>query len=69
MISEKQARCLFSIARALGIIEGIALGLPDDYRGNRLEAAAATIDMRLADILDETSVADWMTPATEQPEV
>lgn len=69
MISETRARCLFSIARALGVIEGIALGLPDDYRGRRLETAAATIDMRLADILNEASVTDLTTPATEQPEV
>ena len=52
MISEEQARCLFSIAHALGVIEGISIGLPDDCGGRRLKAAAATIDMRLADLLD-----------------
>lgn len=67
MRSNQEVNCLCAIALALGVIEGIAMGLPDDQCGKRLKTAAATIGMRLADLLDSRDGFSTSNSA-EQPE-
>lgn len=66
MRSNQEINCLYSIALELGVIEGIAMGLSDEAGGRRLELAAMTINMRIADFLDNCNDCST-TNAAEQP--